>query len=276
MPIHQDIISLIIAYTLTGAFVFTVFITCLSLLGWVKFASSSQQSKLFVALILEVVVIGIGTFAGFLEFDAFAAQQEVVVEAQKHANNFPVPAREGFSVYRSTQHRVGFAHSELLNLSPSYEEVHLGALTVPREKETKGFGSFLNAGTVSVSLRYLPKENAELYEAEGDYFNSLVTNEINELLLDSYPDAWRNNYSYIKNIVDVSRQAYTVDGKPAEKLLLDYHDSNKSPILACFVFDAKDSRILKVIASLPEDDREGTAKVFNDLVNSIVIKELNY
>ena len=44
---HQELIRLTIAYTLAGAFVFTVVITCLSLVGWIRFADKKQQQKLF-------------------------------------------------------------------------------------------------------------------------------------------------------------------------------------------------------------------------------------
>src|SRR6266403_1628301 len=43
---HQELIRLTIAYTLAGAFVFTVVITCLSLVGWIRFADKKQQQKL--------------------------------------------------------------------------------------------------------------------------------------------------------------------------------------------------------------------------------------
>lgn len=34
---HQDVIRLIIGYTFAGAIVFTVVVTCLSLVGWIQF-----------------------------------------------------------------------------------------------------------------------------------------------------------------------------------------------------------------------------------------------
>ena len=63
---HQGIIELIIAYTLAGAFVFTVVVTCLSLVGWIKFKDASQQRKLFVILIVELVTGSIGLFFNFM------------------------------------------------------------------------------------------------------------------------------------------------------------------------------------------------------------------
>jgi hypothetical protein len=75
--LHASIIKLSVAYTLLGAFIFTVVVTCLSLLGWVKFADPKQQSKLFTSLIVELVVICIGSFAGVLNYQPKKVQEEV-------------------------------------------------------------------------------------------------------------------------------------------------------------------------------------------------------
>ena len=64
---HDQIIRLVIAYTLTGAVVFTVIVTCLLLVGWMKFADSEQQQKLFYVLIVEIIAISVGYFSGFLK-----------------------------------------------------------------------------------------------------------------------------------------------------------------------------------------------------------------
>ena len=65
---HAEFIGLIVAYTFLGAFIFTVLITCLSLVGIVKFADQSQQRKLFGILIVELVVVCLGFFSNFLTF----------------------------------------------------------------------------------------------------------------------------------------------------------------------------------------------------------------
>lgn len=65
---HKEIIHLTIAYTIVGAFVFTVIITCLSLVGWIKFADNAQQDKLFYILIVEFVVGFVGYFFKWLNF----------------------------------------------------------------------------------------------------------------------------------------------------------------------------------------------------------------
>ncbi|MDP2362689.1 MAG: hypothetical protein Q8M94_02850 [Ignavibacteria bacterium] len=66
---HKEIIHLTIAYTIVGAFIFTVIITCLSIVGWIKFADNAQQQKLFYVLIVEVVVGIVGYFFNWLDFN---------------------------------------------------------------------------------------------------------------------------------------------------------------------------------------------------------------
>lgn len=66
MATHVEFMKLIIGYTLVGAFIFTVAATCLSLVGWIKFANAGQQSKLFGVLIVELVTIGLGVFTNML------------------------------------------------------------------------------------------------------------------------------------------------------------------------------------------------------------------
>ena len=82
--IHKLVIQLAIAYTLVGAFIFTVVVTCLSLVGWVKFADAKQQNRLFQVLILELVVICVAFFGDFIKFDPrLVAETAKVEEAKK-------------------------------------------------------------------------------------------------------------------------------------------------------------------------------------------------
>lgn len=77
MNTHIQLIQLIVAYTLVGALVFTVVITCLSLVGWIKFADQSQQNKLFAVLIVELVVICMGFFADLLKLNPRQVEQSI-------------------------------------------------------------------------------------------------------------------------------------------------------------------------------------------------------
>ena len=80
---HQQIISLAIAYTLAGAVVFTVIVTCLSLVGWIKLADSKQQNKLFYVLIVELIAISVTFFGGFLNFNPVQVQTRIENAAVK-------------------------------------------------------------------------------------------------------------------------------------------------------------------------------------------------
>jgi hypothetical protein len=76
MP-HKKIIQLVIAYTLAGAVVFTVVVTCLSLVGWIRFADSAQQQKLFYILIVELATIAVGFFSDYLKFNPDRVQTQI-------------------------------------------------------------------------------------------------------------------------------------------------------------------------------------------------------
>jgi hypothetical protein len=81
---HQLIIQLAIAYTLVGAFIFTVIITCGSLVGWISVSDKKQQQQLFAALIVQLLVIGVGYFKDFLTFSpANVANAAIASAAEK-------------------------------------------------------------------------------------------------------------------------------------------------------------------------------------------------
>jgi len=73
----MDLIKLVIAWTLVGAFIFTVVVTCLSLVGLVRFQEGAQQKKLFWVLIVELVVGCVGAFLDGLRFNPVRVQGEV-------------------------------------------------------------------------------------------------------------------------------------------------------------------------------------------------------
>ncbi len=58
----SEIYKLTIGITLTVAFVFTVFITLASMVGWVKFRPQWQQKVLFAGLIVELVSGGVAAY----------------------------------------------------------------------------------------------------------------------------------------------------------------------------------------------------------------------
>jgi len=77
-----QIIQLIVAYTLVGAFVFTVAITCFSLVGWIKFANKKQQQKLFATLIIQLVIGCVGFFTQILQFNPKSVATELVEQGK--------------------------------------------------------------------------------------------------------------------------------------------------------------------------------------------------
>lgn len=97
---HPLVIQLTIAYTLVGAFVFTVGVTCLSLVGWIRFADARQQNRLFAVLIVELVTMGLGSFSNFLTFNPVRVAKEVgtaaIVEDQERTSMVLETRKGGF------------------------------------------------------------------------------------------------------------------------------------------------------------------------------------
>ncbi len=82
---HAQIIQLIIAYTLVGAFVFTVIVTLLSMVGWIKFADKAQQTKLFSILIVELIIGVLGFFFNFLNYSPSGVQGQIQEEVRNES-----------------------------------------------------------------------------------------------------------------------------------------------------------------------------------------------
>jgi hypothetical protein len=77
---HSEIIKLIVAYTITGAFVCTVVFTLLSMVGLIKFVDPTQQNKLFYTLIVEIVVASVGYYADLLHYDPHQTINQIVTK----------------------------------------------------------------------------------------------------------------------------------------------------------------------------------------------------
>lgn len=91
---HRKAIEGVIAWTLTLVFVFTAIITALSLLGLVKFQDETQQERLFWLLIVELVVVCIGYFRGFLTYRSLSKvtpQQNPEIDSAPKGNQVAQP-----------------------------------------------------------------------------------------------------------------------------------------------------------------------------------------
>lgn len=78
----DDMMKLVIGWTIVGGFLFTTVITLLSLIGWVRFADARQQRKLFTVLVVELVVGAGAQVLGGARLDA-----REVAEEQKAAGS---------------------------------------------------------------------------------------------------------------------------------------------------------------------------------------------
>ncbi|MBX3444306.1 MAG: hypothetical protein KF774_18025 [Planctomyces sp.] len=74
---HAEIVGLVVAYTLTGAFVFTVVVTCIALLIPSVIPSRNVRRALMGTLILEVAAGGVGYYLDFLKFNPKQVAQDI-------------------------------------------------------------------------------------------------------------------------------------------------------------------------------------------------------
>lgn len=94
----DQMMGLVVGWTLVGGFIFTMIITLGSLVGLVKFVNPKQQQALFAALIVEVVV-GVGAKAAGVSYNPAKVAKDVkqagANEAVTEVLNDILPAGEG-------------------------------------------------------------------------------------------------------------------------------------------------------------------------------------
>lgn len=123
---HVQLIKLAIAYTLLGAFIFTVVVVCLSLVRSGVIVSASQQKKLFAVLIVELVVICTGSFSNMLELNPRSAQRKI-----------ESPLRDEIRTANETvkKSRAKLNEEVLAGLAPKAEGLALLLLKKAREQD---------------------------------------------------------------------------------------------------------------------------------------------
>jgi len=167
MNAHQEIITLIIAYTCAGVFVATSVITVLSIINVIKIEQKAKN-KLFAVLVVEILAIGVGTFAGFLNFSTkpVSDKMETLTIVEKSARS-DVKIRVFFHIADESQR--GLANSLAKKISSD------GSLVVPviqkvdktppsnelrffrksEEEEANKIASKISENGVKVTLKYV-------------------------------------------------------------------------------------------------------------------------
>lgn len=122
MP-HDEVFKLVIGYTLVGALVFTVVMTCLSLVGWVRFAHPAQQKKLVAVLVVELVGGSAAWFVGGLRLDGQEVADEIADTGERSGEE------------RERQRILGETLPQLAVLDQAQFEGYLRALAVDPASE---------------------------------------------------------------------------------------------------------------------------------------------
>ncbi len=118
MGINLKIIQLTIAYSLAGAFVFTLGVTCASLIGLVRFEDSKQQKKLFYLLIVEVVIICLTFFQGYLNYNPALAQREIIHSTKERLKKMDKYADDQVASIRA------LAQTEKNNILSNWDKIY--------------------------------------------------------------------------------------------------------------------------------------------------------
>lgn len=165
MDEHKLIIELIIAYTLAGAFVFTVIITCLSLVGWIRFADPQQQKKLFYIIIVELAALCIGYFGNFINFNSGYFPKKIIKQREM------IKANDTLLNYLLIQDKN---MGQLVFSTSSSPELKNGTLMlhIPR------FKSPLSTLSLTELTKYRVIERNSLTQEAQDIVNELLHNNL--------------------------------------------------------------------------------------------------
>lgn len=211
----SEIIQLTIAYTFTAVLVFTAIITALSLIGKVRFADQAQQRTLFRVLIVELVIIGVGFFGGFLKFDANEVQREIVNnEFNARKKTFNDKLAEAQRLYQAGQLPEAYDLVNNLFRSDELEEyfpikdlfVLNGDISKSRKfwlEAVESYGPALkldpNNINVIVSAGYAQRQLQNYEKAESLYERALATQGQNWDVLNGYFNCLRRYAAFLSD-----------------------------------------------------------------------------
>jgi len=217
---HAEIIQLVIAYSLTGAFLFTFVITCLSLLGWLKFADLKQQKKLFYILVVELVTICMGSFSGFLNLHPGETQKVIVShtteKVAKIATIVDQMAEPQFALVKE------LATKQRKVLEENYDQIYHSVERRYMEKEEKDLSDLstendrLNIAAIVIGV--WQKLNKEIDNKEAELNNQIKenSNRIMDLLVSEVSGETRVNSAKIEALKlskkDISSQIEPISG----------------------------------------------------------------
>ncbi len=208
-----ELIKLIMAYTLVGGVIFTVIVTNLSLIGWVKFADNNQQQALFKALIIEVVVVAVGFFGNVLELDPGKAENKIALAFfHDKKEKFITNLSEARKVYEAGDFQKAYSMVNELFTSEELSEflpirdlfVLNGDISTKREfwiEALESYGPALkldpNNINLIVSAGYAQRELQNYEAAERLYERALATQSQNWEVLNGYYNCLRRYAAFL-------------------------------------------------------------------------------
>ena len=244
-----EIIQLIIAYTLVVVFVFTAIITCLSLIGVVKFSKGSQQKILFSILIVELVAVSVGYFGNILAFSPSEVRGKIVANEFNSRKQVFIEklgkARKEYETGNITQAYSGvndlFRSDELEEYFPIKDLFVLnGDISKKREfwvEAIESYGPALKLDPhnveIIVNAGYVQRRLQHYEEAEKLYERALASEAQNWKVLNGYYNCLRryaaflaDEYPKISNLrfqkaAEIVKQMKNVASNDREKRISD-------------------------------------------------------
>lgn len=210
-----ELVKIILAYSLAATFVFTATVTCLSMIGWVKFSDPEQQKLLFKALIVELAVVVVGFFGKALEFNPSAAKEKIISTAlETKKKNFIEKLNSARKEYNEGNLQKAYELSNALFKSDELSEYipikDLFALNgdISRKREfwqeaADSYGSALKLDPNNTELiansGYIQRQLQNYEAAEKLYDRALALDAQNWELLNGYFNCMRRFAAFLQD-----------------------------------------------------------------------------